>query len=254
MGGGEAALIFAAGLAAGAINSVAGGGTLLSFPMLIWLGRDPVAANVANAVALWPASLASAVALRRELVAVRGWLLPLLLPSVVGAAAGAWLLLATPGRWFAAAVPILIWAATALIALRRPLLVALARRPQGEPRAGWPWGLAAAQLFVAIYGGYFGAAMGILMLAFFGLAGLGDIHQRNALKNVVAAVINGVAALFFASVGAVAWVDAALLGAGAMAGGYLGAAVGRKLPARLAEGLVVVIGIAAGVGQIMRAR
>jgi uncharacterized protein len=251
----DAILIFLAGTGAGAVNAVAGGGTLLSFPVLLWLGRDPIVANASNAVALWPGSLASAFAFRRELAAaprLLGWLLP---PSAVGAAIGGVLLLATPSQVFSNLVPLLILAATLLIALKRPLL-ALRKRPATEAGPTGPsrslLALALGQLAVAIYGGYFGAAMGIMMLATFGLSGIDDIHQRNGLKNVASTLINAVASIVFIAGGAVDWGDAAVLGAGAVTGGYLGAAFGRRLPARAAEGLVIAIGIVAAAVQIIR--
>jgi uncharacterized membrane protein YfcA len=227
---------------------------LLSFPVLLWLGRDPIVANASNAVALWPGSLASAFAFRRELAAaprLLRWLLP---PSAIGAAIGGLLLLATPTRIFTALVPLLILAAVLLIALKRPLLAL--RKPSPEtaaaPASRGYLALALGQLAVAIYGGYFGAAMGIMMLATFGLSGIDDIHQRNGLKNVASTLINAVASVVFIAGGAVDWRDAAVLGAGAIVGGYLGAAFGRKLPQRAAEGLVIAIGVAAAVGQILR--
>jgi uncharacterized membrane protein YfcA len=263
----EAVLIFVAGLFAGAINAVAGGGTLLSFPVLLWLGRDPIVANASNALALAPGALASAFAFRRELAAdprPLRWLLP---PSAVGAVLGGCLLLYTPTRLFSALVPFLILGATLLIALKRPLLAlrrprastststststANATAPSSSEERGL-FALAGAQLLVAIYGGYFGAAMGIMMLATFGLFSLGDIHQRNGLKNVASALINAVAGLTFIAGGAVDWRDAGVLGAGVIVGGYLGGAGARRLPARAAEALVVAIGIAAAAGQLMR--
>ena len=263
----EALVIFGAGLAAGAVNSVAGGGTLLSFPVLLWLGRDPIVANVSNAVALAPGSLASAFAFRRELGRASGLLSALLPASVVGSIFGAWLLLATPTRWFSALVPGLILLATLLLAFKRPLMAVFARTvgrgrdgasavaPNFDPTAPTGrrfWGVAAGQLAVAIYGGYFGAAMGIMMLASLALAGVDDIHQRNGLKNATSALINIVAGIFFALRGAVDWSDAALLGAGAVAGGFIGGSLGRRLPARLAEALVVAIGIGVAAAQIWR--
>ncbi len=254
----DALLIFLAGTGAGAVNAVAGGGTLLSFPVLLWLGRDPIVANASNAIALWPGSLASAFAFRRELAAaprLLRWLLP---PSAVGAAFGGWLLLATPTRLFTTLVPFLILGATLLIALKRPLL-ALRKQPPPPPPGAGPTparngflALAAAQLAVSIYGGYFGAAMGIMMLATFGLFGMDDIHQRNGLKNVASTLINAVAGIIFIAGGAVDWRDAGILAAGAVTGGYLGGTFGRRLPARAAETLVVVIGIAAAAGQLFR--
>ena len=180
----------------------------------------------------------------------------------MGAAVGGLLLLATPTRLFTALVPFLILAATLLIALKRPLLALRKPPPQDRAATGrrraarappawrtWRWSCSSA---VAIYGGYFGAAMGIMMLATFGLSGIDDIHQRNGLKNVASTLINAVASVVFIAGGAVDWRDAGVLGAGAIAGGYLGAAFGRRLPQRAAEALVIAIGIAAAVGQLLR--
>ena len=261
--------LFLAGVGAGAINSMAGGGTLLSFPALVLLGRDPIVANATNAVALWPGSLASAIGFRRELAAsphLRG---PILLPSLIAGALGAWLLLATPTRIFSALVPWLILLATVLVAAKRPL-AALRRAPTpasspanaastvvtgtAPPHPGTAFMLV--QGLVAIYGGYFGAGMGIMMLAIYSLyaerLGLADIHQRNAWKNLAATVINAVASVVFIARGAVDWSDAAVLGLGAILGGFGGAVLGRKLPARAAEVLVVVIGLSAAALHFFR--
>ena len=190
----DTAAVFAAGLGAGLINAVAGGGTLLSFPVLVWAGRDPVVANATNALALWPGSLASALGLRRELGRAAPVLRLMLPPAVVGGALGGWLLLRTPSKVFSSIVPYLVLAATVLMAMQRPL-----RRLGGAkqemsvdcpPGRAAALGLVAGQLVVSVYGGYFGAGMGILMLAALGLYGLGDIHERNALKNVSATAIN----------------------------------------------------------------
>jgi uncharacterized membrane protein YfcA len=246
----EGLAIFGAGLVAGVVNAVAGGGTLLSFPVLVWAGRDPIMANATNALALWPGSLASAYGFRRELTSVRRLLLLLLPASVLGGAFGGWLLLATPTRMFSVLVPYLVAAATVLLALQRPLR-ALVRSVDGETRRR-PAALFIGQLAVSIYGGYFGAGMGILMLAALGLYGIADIHQRNGLKNVLAVAINGVASVYFAASGAIAWADAAILGAGAIAGGYVGAAVGRKLSRSVAEWVVVAIGAVMTVALFLR--
>lgn len=249
----EVAIVFGAGVAAGAINAIAGGGTLLSFPALLWLGRDPIVANASNAVALFPGSLASAFAFRRELAASPHLLRLLLPPSLIGGALGAALLLMTPGRLFSTLVPWLILGATALIALKRPLT---ALRPKPHTPGGHAGALAIVlgQLPVAIYGGYFGAAMGIMMIAAFGLYGVDDIHQRNGLKNVCAAAINIVAGVVFVARGAVDWGDTGVLSAGAIVGGFLGASLGRRLPARAAEALVVIIGLAAASSQLFRGK
>jgi uncharacterized protein len=247
----EAAVVFGAGLGAGAINSIAGGGTLLSFPALLWLGRDPIVANASNAVALFPGSLASGWGYRRELMRAPRLLWLLLPPSLVGGVVGGALLLMTPARMFSALVPWLILAATALNALKRPLTALRPKPAAGEPHAGAVW-IVLGQLVVAIYGGYFGAAMGIMMLAVFGAYGVDDIHQRNGLKNVCAAVINLVAGVVFVARGAVGWGDTAVLAAGSIAGGLVGASVARRLPARVVETLVVVIGLAAAGAQLFR--
>jgi uncharacterized membrane protein YfcA len=260
----EALAIFAAGIAAGTVNAIAGGGTLLSFPVLLWLGRDPIVANATNAISLFPGSLASAVGFRREIGGVRRLLALLLPPSVVGGILGAGLLLVTPSRVFSTLIPYLILMATALMALKHPL-ERVFRRPAAAAAAGaGPAGVPArrhgnailvvGQLLVGIYGGYFGAAMGIMMLAAYSLAGLGDIHQRNGLKTVSATVINGIAGVVFVISGTVAWKDAALLSAGAVIGGYAGAAVGRRMKPRLVEILVVLIGLGATALQFVRTR
>jgi uncharacterized membrane protein YfcA len=246
----EGLAIFAAGLGSGVVNAVAGGGTLLSFPVLLWAGRDPIVANATNALALWPGSLASAFGFRRELASARGMLLLLLPASVLGGALGGWLLLATPSRMFSVLVPYLVLAATVLLALQRPLRALV--RSTGDRKRSRSAALFLGQLAVSIYGGYFGAGMGILMLAALGLYGIADIHERNGLKNVLAVAINGVASIYFAASGAIAWLDALVLGAGAIAGGYLGAAVGRKLSRSVAEWVVVAIGVAMTIALFLR--
>lgn len=253
---GDAALILAAGVGAGTINAVAGGGTLISFPLLVWAGRDPVVANATNALALWPGALAGAVGFRREIAGATR-LLPALIPAaLLGGAAGGFLLLQTPSRLFASFVPFLVLFATLMVAAQRPLLAVLrGREPRPEPAGGGRTAaLFVGQLAVSIYGGYFGAAMGILMLAALGLYGLPDIHQRNGLKNVLGAVTNGVAGLYFAAAGAVDWADAGVLAVGAVVGGYGGAALGRRMSRRAAELLVLVIGLGATAALLARGR
>jgi len=166
-------------------------------------------------------------------------------------------LLRTPSRLFASIVPYLVAGATTLLAMQRPLrrLVSARDLPEGEVHRGWrAVGLMAGQLAVSIYGGYFGAGMGILMLATLGLYGIVDIHERNGLKNVLGAVINGVAGIYFAVSGAIDWMDAAILGVGAIAGGYAGASLGRKLSRNVAELVVVGIGVAMTVSLFLRSR
>jgi uncharacterized membrane protein YfcA len=256
----EAGVVFAAAFIAGLVNSVAGGGTLVSFPALVWLGRDPIIANTTNAVALWPGSLASAIGFRRELRGGRPLLLRLVLPSIAGGAVGAMLLLRTPSRTFAAIVPFLIFFATLLFAFQEPITRRLHGHAHGAARdsamssgAWWMWA-AAFQFTVAIYGGYFGAGMGILMLAALGLLGLTDIHQMNGLKNVFATCINGIAAVYFAACGAVNWPDALVMAAGAIVGGYGGAGLARRFGRRFVRRAVVVIGVTMGLSLLLRPR
>lgn len=241
----ETVIIILAGIGAGIINAIAGGGTLVSFPTLIWLGRDPIVANATNTVAIWPASLAAAYGFRRELSTVRRWLLLLMVPSLAGGALGSWLLLRTPASTFERIVPFLILAATLLLAVQEMItarLGVLAQRHE-NPTAGWVVFVFAFQLVVGTYGGYFGAGMGILMLAALGLIGLTDLHQMNGLKNILAICINGIAAVYFIAAGAVLWRDALIMAAGSIAGGLIGARMARRLGRKFVRGAVVVIGI-----------
>ena len=237
----ETLVILAAGVAAGAINSIAGGGTLISFPALMWIGRDPIVANATNAVALWPGSLSAAYGYRRELSTIRRWLLVLIVPSLIGGAFGSWLLLRTPSSTFEKLVPFLILGATILLALQEIItrhLPAPTRHTRGHMA-----GIFVFQLLVATYGGYFGAGMGILMLAALGLLGLTDLHQMNGLKNVLAVAINGIAAIYFSLANAVAWNDVLVMTTGSIVGGYVGARVARRLGRRFVRAAVVVIGL-----------
>ncbi len=244
-------LSFAPWFAAGAVNSIAGGGTLLSFPTLIWLGRDPIVANATNAIALWPGSLAAMLGFRRELASAHRPALWLTAPSIVGGALGAALLLHTPSKVFGALVPYLILFATALFAAQRPITRALGPRTlHGASRHSWL--LAAGfQLLVATYGGYFGAGMGIVMLAALALLGLADIHEANALKNLFAVCINGIAAALFVAGSAIDWPDAALMATGAIAGGFFGAELGRRLGREFVHRAVVTIGLAAALSMLL---
>ncbi|HEV7238243.1 MAG TPA: sulfite exporter TauE/SafE family protein [Thermoanaerobaculia bacterium] len=237
-------VIFFAGVAAGAINSIAGGGTLISFPALVWLGRDPIVANATNTVAMWPGSLAGAYGFRRELSTVRRWVLLLIVPSLLGGALGSWLLLRTPSSVFEKLVPFLILGATLLLAMQE---VITRRLPpptaDRQPPTRWIVFVLIFQLLVGIYGGYFGAGMGILMLAALGLIGLTDLHQMNGLKNILAVCINGIAAIYFVFAKAVAWNDVFVMMAGTILGGYLGARVARRLGRKFVRVAVVVIGL-----------
>jgi uncharacterized membrane protein YfcA len=238
-------VIFAAGIAAGAINSIAGGGTLISFPALLWIGRDPIIANATNTVAIWPGSLAGAYGFRRELSTVRRWLLLLIVPSLAGGALGGWLLLRTPSPVFERLVPFLILGATLLLAAQEVITRRLGTvaRAHESPTRGWVAFVFIFQLLVGLYGGYFGAGMGILMLAALGLIGLTDLHQMNGLKNVLAVGINGIAAIYFVLAGAVVWGDVLVMTVGTIIGGYLGARMARRLGRKFVRLAVVVIGV-----------
>jgi len=245
-------VLFVAAFVAGTINSVAGGGTLLSYPALVWAGLDPIVANATSTVSLWPGTFASLVAYRKDLEGTRRWVLLLAVPSIVGGLTGAVLLLLTPSKVFAAVVPWLILGATGLRAARTPIGRGLKRLAIHETSLAWSIGAIAFQFVVGLYGGYFGAGIGIMMLAAFGLLGLTDIHQMNGLKCLAAIAINGVAASYFVIRGAVHWPDVLLMGVGAIAGGYFGAVAARKLGQRFVNTAVVVIGLAMGVYLLLR--
>jgi uncharacterized membrane protein YfcA len=248
-------VIFSAAFAAGMINSVAGGGTLITFPALIWIGRDPIAANVSSTVALWPGSLSALFGYRREMEGSHRWMALLAGPSLAGGLAGAILLLRTPSHTFAAIVPYLILFATVLFAAQESITRVL-RLPVRKGTASGPGfgglGAIAFQFAVSVYGGYFGAGMGILMLAALGLLGLTDIHQMNGLKNLFAVCINFVAAAYFILWGPVIWADAIVMAAGAIAGGYGGAGLARRLGREFVRYAVIVIGLAMGISLLFR--
>ena len=226
------AVIFLAAMAAGAVNSIAGGGTLISFPTLLWIGRDPIIANATSTLAIWPGSLAGAFGFRRDLATLRRWLFLLTIPSLIGGLAGAVLLLRTPSATFEKLVPWLILGATLLFAGQEAIsrkFGTLAHAHE-NPTTAWVTFVFVFQFLVGIYGGYFGAGIGILMLAALGLIGLTDLHQMNGLKNLLAICINGVAAMWFAFSGAVIWNDVLIMAVGSIAGGYIGARIARRTP------------------------
>ena len=255
----EVAILFAASFVAGIVNSIAGGGSLITFPLLVWLGREPILANATNTISLSPGSVAALHGFRHELDGLRAWIVRGTLPSLAGGVIGAVLLLQTPSRVFAWLVPYLILFATALFALSGPIN-ALARRRadpsgagDGTPRSP-RWGpIMLYQLGVSIYGGYFGAGIGIMMLAGLALAGFTAIHRTIALRNYYAILINGIAAVYFALFGPVDWADAAVLTVGQIAGGLVGARVARTLPAATVRWVVVTIGVAMALSLLARA-
>jgi uncharacterized membrane protein YfcA len=238
------ALLCGAAALAGAVNSIAGGGTLLSFPAAIAWGLPSTVANATNAVAMMPGSLASAWAYRREIGASARLVRLLAMPAVVGGVAGAILLHATPVRVFDAIVPWLVLGATLVILFQRRVGDAAPASPPAVTSSRRRELVAAGcQLAVGVYGGFFGAAMGIIMLAFLSLVMAEDIHHRNALKNLLAALINGVASIYFVWVRLVSGRAAMIMIGGAVVGGFVGGHLGRRTSARVVRTLVVAIGL-----------
>jgi uncharacterized protein len=244
VGAAEIAAIAAAGVAAGAINTLVGSGTLITFPVLLAFGYSPVTANVTNTLGLVPGSAAGAIGYRRELAGERTRTVRFAVASVLGGITGAILLLVLPEQAFEAIVPVFIAIALVSVVLQPRLnrLVAERRPPPDAHGTGVPRVLV---YLAGIYGGYFGAAQGILLIAILGLALPDDLQRVNALKNVLAGVVNGVAAIVFIAVADVAWGPAALIAAGAVVGAQLAARYGRRLSPRALRAVVVVVGTAA---------
>lgn len=243
-------LIFlcAAAAAAGAINAVAGGGTLLTFPALFAaLGStDPVNAVIANATsttALVPGSLAGAWGYRREMRRLPRWSLALTWPSLVGGVIGSLLLVVLPPLTFKLLVPWLILTAAVLFALQPQLARWAGVGTAPAEGKHFVAGAIVMQFFVSVYGGYFGAGAGILMLSILGFMGLGDIHEMNALKSLLAVLINGVSVVVFIAYRQIDWRLAVIMAISAIAGGYLGASTARRLSRTLVRGVVVGIGL-----------
>lgn len=240
----EGAAVLLAGMAAGGINAVVGSGTLVTFPVLLALGYPPVVANVSNTVGLVPGSLSGAYAYRRELAGQGPLLLRLGTASTLGALLGAVLLLWLPPGAFKAIVPVLIGLALVLVILQPRLARSLAtRRPDHDRRVG---PLLLLGVFGAgVYGGYFGAAQGVLLLGLLGVLLSTDLQWVNGIKNLLAALVNGVAAVLFIALGMVAWQPALLIAAGSVVGGLIGGRWGRRLPPTVLRALIVVIGLIA---------
>jgi uncharacterized membrane protein YfcA len=250
----EVLALLLAGMAAGTINTVVGSGTLITFPTLLAFGIPPVTANVSNTVGLAPGSLSGAIGYRAELAGQRGRLVRLGSASLVGGIAGALLLLVLPSGAFDAIVPALILLGCVLVILGPRISRRVAARAEergGLPEHGavWVW---PAVLGAGVYGGYFGAAQGVLLMAILGI-GVDDTMQRhNATKNVLALLVNGIAAVVFVFVAHVDWSVAGLIAVGSVLGGQLGATVGRRLPPSVLRGVIVVVGVVAIVSFVVR--
>lgn len=246
-------LAFGAACVSGAINSVAGGGSLVSFPALIWLGLPSVVANATNTAATWPGSMASVWGYRRELRGVDRRVYGLVIPSIVGGIIGALLLRLTPTPMFDRLVPLLILFATGLFMAQDRLqrrFIRISLYDHTGPR--WLTEAMLFQLAVAVYGGYFGAGMGILMLAALAVMGHSDIHQMNGLKNLLAVCINLVATFYFAWANLVYWPDALVMTAGFILGGFGGASLARRAGQKAVRRTVVVIGFAMALALMFR--
>src|SRR3984885_14766773 len=238
----SAIFLFFAGVLGGALNAVAGGGSFIAFPALLFTGVPPIPANATNTIALWTAAAASGGAYRKELDVPRRVMIPLLAASLVGGLAGALLLLKNPAHTFLQILPWLTLGATLLFALGKKLARGRKSILEQEATGG---ALAAATLFqlvVAVYGGYFGGGMGIVMLAMLAALGMTNIHAMNALKSVMGFVINGVAVVTFVIAGAIYWKHGIPMIAGGIAGGFLGAHYAQKLPQAWIRVFVVLVG------------
>lgn len=260
---GTATVGFGLGWIAGFINSMAGGATLLTFPALIYLGLDAKAANATGTVGLWPGSIGGAFGYRRELRKTRRGFWSFLIPSLLGGAVGALLLLTTEPATFRVLVPWLILGATALFAAQKPIarwlklgVVESHQRP--TPRRAL--GVLTFQFVVSIYGGYFGAGIGVLMLAGLGFLGIDDLHERNGVKNLAATCINGVAAILFAvgsmtsvgeNRGIVHWPISIAMAVGSMLGGYWSAGLARRVGPTAVRVVVIFIGVVSGLWALL---
>ncbi|WP_406509223.1 sulfite exporter TauE/SafE family protein [Streptomyces sp. NBC_00212] len=244
----EALAVFAAGIGAGTINTIVGSGTLLTFPVLLATGLPPITANVSNALGLVPGSISGAIGYRNELRGQTRRVLRLGAAALLGGLAGAILLLALPSSSFDAIVPVLVGAALVLVLFQPRLAAAIKRRREARGTEAHPEGGAAllAGLFLAsMYGGYFGAAQGVLYLSLMGLLLSDSLQRVNAVKNILGAVVNGIAAVFFLFVAEFNWTAVLLIAVGSTIGGQIGAKVGRRLKPAVLRGVIIAVGIVA---------
>ena len=234
--------LLGAAMAAGAINAVAGGGTILTFPTLLAIGTPPVIANATSTVALVIGTGGSMYGFRKHFTGIRVWLWRFVPVSLLGGLIGSWLLTRTSNSVFAHLVPFLILFAT-LLFMVQGAIAGLVKRSAAEPaRTPLIWPAVVFQFVVSIYGGFFGAGIGILMLATLGFIGLTDIHQMNAVKNILGSLINVVAAVMFIAGGLVDWPKAGVMTIGAVAGYFLGSHYSQKIPQLWVRRMVLAIG------------
>ena len=239
-----AALVGVAGLAAGTINTVVGSGTLITFPVLLALGVPPVTANVSNTIGLVPGSASGAWSYRRELAGQRSRLIRLSSASLLGGIAGALLLLTLPPGVFKAVVPVLIIVALGLV-VAQPWLSRRLPAAEHHALAARPVLLWCAVLLTGVYGGYFGAAQGVLLIAIMGILLDADLQRVNAMKNVLAGLVNAVAGVIFIILAHPDWTYVAIIAVGSAVGGQLGGLIGRRLSPLVLRGIIVIVGIAA---------
>jgi uncharacterized protein len=246
----ELVLAAVAGGVAGTVNAMAGGGTLITYPSLLLLGHGPIVSNATSTLALWPGYVAASVGFRPNLAGTRRLALMLSLPSLAGGLTGAVLLLTTPAHVFEAIVPALVLGATLLLAWqgRGP------DRPSERPlRDGRLVGAIGFQFMAGVYGGYFGGALGFLLLAGFGFFGMRDMLQMSGLKNLLTTLINGVALAYFLARERVSWADGLVMAAGAIAGGYAGARLARRIGGDAVRRAVVGLGFVVSAGLLVKA-
>lgn len=254
----QAIILFCAGVIAGTLNAVAGGGSFISFPLMLFIGVPPVEANASNTVALWPGLASSVASYSRHLKVPRRLLAPLLVTSVLGGFAGAVLLVKTPQRTFLHLIPWLLLGATVLFMFGNRLraMVGKADGTSAMEKTSWR-AIAMAcllQLAVGTYGGYFGAGIGFVMLAMMTLLGMREIHVMNALRITLAAVINAVAVVTFIVTGAVFWGQCLVMMAGALSGGWFGAQYAQEAHPRKVRWFIIALGLGLSAYFFVKAR
>jgi len=238
----QAIFLFFAAAVGGGINAVAGGGSFVAFPALLFTGVPPVPANATNTLALWIGTTASGGAYRKHLKISQRVIVPLIVTSVVGGIAGAILLIKTPAQTFLHVLPWLMLAATLLFAFGKHLTGKISAGIGADASNKAVVRASIFELIVSVYGGYFGGGIGIMNLAMLAAMGMTDIHEMNALKVLLGAVINGVAAVMFIALGAILWPQAIVMTIGAVVGGYASAHYAQKLPQSWIRGLVIAVG------------
>ncbi|MFJ9429532.1 sulfite exporter TauE/SafE family protein [Streptomyces sp. NPDC101490] len=244
----EALAVFAAGIGAGTINTIVGSGTLITFPVLLATGLPPITANVSNALGLVSGSVSGAIGYRRELKGQKNRVLRLGSAALLGGLIGAILLLALPSKAFDAIVPVLIGLALVLVVLQPRIAAVVKRRRELTGTEAHPDGgpvLLVGLFFASMYGGYFGAAQGVLYLSLMGLLLHDELQRINAVKNILGALVNAVAAVFFLFVAEFDWTAVLLIAVGSTLGGQIGAKIGRRLPSAALRGVIITVGVVA---------